>query len=248
MKDLVILSHLGMGDMIGIIPAIRFFCEKYNAVYIFCKQTNLNNVTTMYADLKNLTIISVEYNFDPSKEIEVINGIIQNNNLSECDILKAGIYKNSLNFSNLPDNFYMDLGLDLNVYNTHFKLPEDCLNDYSYLLEDKEFYFINGTSSTKNIDNEILSYIKSYSNTILINPNNNLYNKTDVNYDLANKFVGLPIFDYVTTIRKAKEIHIIDSAFSLLSKFVATKETKKYIYNRSGYSLSTNFFKDWEIR
>jgi hypothetical protein len=247
MSNLVILSHLGMGDMIGVIPAVRYFCSLYSTVYIFSKESSIRNVKTMYSDLHNLKIISIDSNLNPSREVAVVEKTVSDLNIPECKILRSGIYKNSNNYQNLPDNFYLDLGVDFSVYDSYFKLPEEQLKDYSYLLEGKDFYFVNGTSSTKNIDGEILSKL-DIGNNILINPNNNLYTKENVNWDLAEKFVGLPLFDYVTTIRKAKEIHVIDSAFSLLSKFVSIDSTRKYIYNRSGYTLSPSFFRGWEVR
>ena len=247
MKDLVILSHLGIGDMIGIHPIVRYNCEKYSNVYIFCKNMNLKNARGMYEDLTNLKIIAIDYNFDTSKEVDIVWRIIKDMNLQESIFLKSGIYKNSSNYTNLPDNFYMDFGMDLSIYDNYFKLPEDKLVQYEELY-DKNLFFINGKSSTKNIDSEIMSRLGDTNNYFLVNPNHNLYDKSHTNYELANTFIGLPMLDYVNIIRRSKEIHVIDSAFSLLSKFVSLENSKKYIYNRSGYSLSTNFFKGWEIR
>jgi hypothetical protein len=244
-EEAMVISHLGLGDMIGFSPAIRHFCERYKEVYIFSKEKNLKNVFGMYEDLDNLNIISIHDNKD-----EVSETFFYVQKMSDsCDIITSGIYNSDRSpFEELPDNFYKDVNLPLNVYETKFNLPKRIIDDtsLSFLLNDIDYNFIVGTSSTNNIDDKIISFIDN--DYLIINPFKNHYVLGDDKYELAQKFINLPIFDYVNVIKNAREIHLIDSAFCLLCKFVSSEKTKKIVYNESGYTLSKNFFHGWQIR
>lgn len=245
MNEAIVVSHLGMGDMIGISPAIRKFCKEYDEIYIFTKEKNSKNVFDMYDDISNLNIITVSDN--SSMEREEINSSLSELG-KERDVILSGIYKqNHSRFVNLPDNFYDDFELDYSTYDEYFNLPEKVLNNNSLtnLLDGIEYNFVVGTSSTQDITDEILESLDE--DIFVVNPSKNIYSEDDDRYELAQKFLDLPLFDYVNLIKNAKGIYLIDSSFSLLSKFVASKESKKYLYNRSGYDLSKNFFCDWEI-
>ena len=88
---------------------------------------------------------------------------------------------------------------------------------------------------------------KISNNYLIINPHLNVYEKNHEHYELSQTFLDLKMFDYVNVIKNAKEVHLIDSSFSLLSKFVSPKKSKKFLYNKSGYKLSSGFFSGWEI-
>ena len=245
MNDLVILSHLGMGDMIGISPAVRYFCKKYREVYIFTKERNSKNVFAMYDDVDNLNIISIDN--DSSLESQQINFYL-NQIKSDFDLISSGLYKKDrAEFTNLPDNFYDDLGLEYSVYDEEFNLPSKVLKDNTYLdlLDGIDYNFVVGTSSTKNITEEILESIKD--DNFIVSPSKNVYSVNDSRYQLAEKFLNLPLFDYTNVIKNAKGLYLIDSSFSVFSKFIASKNSKKVLFSRSGYKASKQFFDGWEI-
>ena len=245
MNEAVTLSHLGMGDMIGISPAVRHYCKKYKEVYIFTKERNSKNVFAMYDDVSNLNIITITD--DHTSEFEQVNFYL--NELDDkCDIIRSGLYKQGRSaFKNLPDNFYNDFGLDYSVYEEEFDIPSEVTNNetYSSLLDGIEYNFVMGTSSTKDVTDEIVESIED--DFLVISPSKNVYDEDDDRYQLAEKFLNLPLLDYVNVIKNAKGVYLIDSSFSLLSKFVASKDSKKVLYNKSGYELSPNFFSGWEI-
>lgn len=245
MNDLVILSHLGMGDMIALSPAVRYFCKKYKEVYIFSKERNTKNIFSLYDDVDNLNIISIDN--DSSLESQQINFYL-NQIKSDFDLISSGLYKKDrAEFTNLPDNFYDDLGLEYSVYDEEFNLPSKVLKDNTYLdlLDGIDYNFVVGTSSTKNITEEILESIKD--DNFIVSPSKNVYSVDDSRYQLAEKFLNLPLFDYTNVIKNAKGLYLIDSSFSALSKFIASKNSKKVLFSRSGYKASKKFFDGWEI-
>lgn len=245
MNDLVILSHLGMGDMIALSPAVRYFCKKYKEVYIFSKERNTKNIFSLYDDVANLNIISIDN--DSTSESQQINFYL-NQIESDFDLISSGIYKeNRSEFKNLPDNFYDDLGLEYSVYEEEFNLPSKVLEDNTYLnlLGGINYNFVVGTSSTKDITEEILESIED--DNFIVSPSRNVYSEDDSRHQLAEKFLNLPLFDYTNVIKNAKGLYLIDSSFSALSKFIASKNSKRVLFSRSGYKASKQFFDGWEI-
>jgi hypothetical protein len=249
MRNVIILTHLGMGDMISISPAIRYFARNYDEVYIISKQRYFENCMKLYEDVDNVNILSLrpESNDSEYRENLEINQFL-NNFDEDYDLFTCGIYnKNRTPFNTLPDNFYIDLGLNLDVYENYFYLPKNIYQNQQFktIIGKCEYLFICGTTSLADYTNKIISKIDS--NLLLLCPSKNLYGEEHEYYDIAETVVDLPIFDYVPLIQNAKEIHVIASSFSILSKFVSCKNTKKYLHNYNDCGLSTNFFKEWQI-
>lgn len=248
MSSAVVLSHIGLGDIVGFNPAINYLSTKHDEVFIYTKQNNFKNTSELYKHNNNIKIITTHSNNTQS----LINEIITSSNqlkdrIDNLVIYKAGVFKiNSQPTINVPDNFYRDIGLDNSIYESYFKISENFYEkkELSNLLPDN-FIFTVGQSSSKNISQKIKNNIKS--NNLIINTSENIYDKNHSFYHIANKFINLPFLEYVPIIKKAKEIHIIDSAFCLLCKFLSNDEQKKILYNESGCKLSEIFFKDWNI-
>jgi hypothetical protein len=134
------------------------------------------------------------------------------------------IYKNynlkcsNINNSNYAfiENFYKDIKLNLTHFYEYFDLPP---SDISKTLFDSvsNYYLVfiqlkcsNG--AVLNISN-LLNKYKSDDKVLLICNDVNLYDETDKNYSLANKFVMLQILDYLDIIKNSDEIYLIDSCF-----------------------------------
>ncbi|MFY7729237.1 MAG: hypothetical protein ACOVRN_06955, partial [Flavobacterium sp.] len=82
----------------------------------------------------------------------------------------------------------------------------------------------------------IAKYINN-ENTIIICANENVYPTNHSKYDIANQYVNIPIAHYIDIIKRASEIHVIDSCFSCIvnplqqtNRLSATTVT---IYDRS---------------
>lgn len=249
MKNAIILTHLGMGDMISISPAVRYFASKYENVYIISKLRYFENCMKMYEDVDNINIFKLSYSADDSEYQERIevNQFLDNFE-EEYKLLTCGIYhKDHTPFNNLPDNFYMDLGLDLNVYENYFSLSENIYQNQKFknIIEHYKYAFVCGKTSLVDHTKKIISKIDP--DILLLSPSKNLYTSEHEYYALAESAVGLPIFDYVPLIQNADEIHVIASSFSILSKFVAPHKVKKCLHNYTNCGLSTKFFEGWEI-
>ena len=249
MKNAIILTHLGMGDMTCISPAIRYYAKQYENVYIACKIRYFENCLRMYEDVDNINILKLSPSADNSEYQErlEISKFVNDFN-DEYDLLTCGIYKESHTpFTCLPDNFYMDLGLELETYEKYFSLPKSVYDNeyFNDIIKKYNYIFVHGKTSLVDYTEKILSNIKE--DKLLLCPSKNLYSKNHEYYDIAETVINLPFFDYVPLIQNAKESHLIGSSFLCLAKFVSSSESKKYLYNHGNSEISKNFFKDWQI-
>jgi hypothetical protein len=249
MSNAIVLTHLGMGDMICINPAIIYFSKKYKNVYIFCKSKYFQNCIKMYEDVDNINIIKlndIANNNEYRERMDIDNFIDQFD--IKYDLLSCGIYKKSRHkFVSIPDNFYKDLGLELNIYEEYFSLPKSVYENtyFDSIIKNYNYVFIHGKTSTLDYTKQISSYIKS--DVLMLNPSGNLYPEEHEYYSIAKSVVDLPFFDYVPLIQNALEVHMIGSSFSCLSKFIATPKTKKYLHNYNNCGISAQFFDGWNI-
>jgi hypothetical protein len=250
-KDAFFLSHNGLGDNITCIGAVLFLLKYYKTIYFLCKDYNERNVKLLF---HNKSVITVSINsgreFDHCKEI--IDSVDKNKN----DVFISGYHKTYLsshitseallnytkaNKYNLKYDFirefYNDILLDTCIYVHYFDIKtEESLSLYLDIA-DYKIIFLHTQASNKTIDlNNIIEIFINKENYIVICPNKNIYNKTDLYYELANKYVMLKVADYIDIIKNAEEIHVIDSCFAcmvyplLLAKKLSSSKT--IIYDR----------------
>lgn len=235
-----VLTHLGMGDMIDCVGMIRYLSIQYDIVDVVCKNKYKNNVEQIFNDDKNIHIINVEEDCDISPNYGYPKKLYEN---IVKDYDKVYLCGNHLKMRNkdgdyvkLPFEFYEDINLDNSIYWDYFHIsaPDNSKLLYNN-LKNKKYIFIHDTSSLGKIFN-----IEEYEDSldindddyIYINPCTNLYNKDHKYYDLCEKFINLPLFDYIDTIKNAYLIIITDSAFFSLSVQLEINTDKCYYITR----------------
>lgn len=240
MKNIIVSHHLGMGDVLAISPAIRYFYEKCDNLYVFSKESYYSNTQKLYNDLKNLKIIKV------SSETYDINNFVTHF-LEENEYFASGAFKTGHKpFNSLPDNFYEDLNVPLKVYDDYFHVPESSINNNAFeKVKDLNYIFLCGTTSIADYTHNILNNISI--DNLILSPSYNHYPKDHDYYEIAKSVMNLPLFDYVNILKNSSEIHVVGHVFGILAKFVCNKNKKKYLHNCSKLDLSTNFFKNWDI-
>lgn len=241
-KNLIVAHHLGLGDVFCISPAIRYLSEKYENVYVFSKTEYFQNTLKLYYDIDNLSVIEIE------DSIYAINQFIDGFS-EEKEVFRCGLYRDDPGLtldSTLPDIFYDQINVPLEVYNTHFNIPEQSVDDAVYdRVKEFEYIFVNAKSSNTNHIEKIKNNIPS--DKLILNPNYNHYEKSHEYYEIAQQVINLPLFSYVNIIKNAKEFYGIGHLFSILGKFLCNEESKKVIYNYNKINLSKKFFERWEI-
>jgi hypothetical protein len=187
-----IYHHLGLGDHIICNGLVRSLINPDEEYKMFVKPHNLTSVSFMYRDIKNLSFLIGDDTFAQS--------FIQQNNLTNEDLILAGFYKhpesnsfdesfylqNNLKFTDRWDKFYV---------NRDINREEELFNYYG--LGDTEYVFIH--------DDILRNY----------NIDENYVNK-DLKIIRPIKGLTENIFDYCTIIKNSSESHFIDSSFRLM--------------------------------
>ena len=114
--------------------------------------------------------------------------------------------------------FYQDMNLDFRIYSEYFDInsTEKSIALYEQ-IKDLNIIFCHTQSSTKTIS--LPENIKTYINDnkyIIICANENIYNKNHSHFEVANKFINIPIVEYIDVIKNACEIFAINSCFSCI--------------------------------
>jgi hypothetical protein len=129
--------------------------------------------------------------------------------------------------------FYKDAQMDLSIYYEYFDIPSTDTNFQSIKKTNTTIIFVHTKSSKGEIT---IDQLLNNNDTIIICANKNMYAETHPKYELASKYVDIPITSYTDVIKNANEIHIVDSCFSCivysLQQTNRLKATKIIIYNR----------------
>lgn len=246
-KKAFVLSHLGLGDNINCIGAVRFLSTLYDEVYVVCKNKNRKNIEMFYSDDPDIKIISVENDncISPKLGFNYQEFVKITENM---DLYLSGThlyYKNHSGFNNLPFNFYTDFGINHNIFwkYFHINIPHKSHELYN-IVKDYNILFIHNTCSSGivyDID-QIINIDKN--DYLIINPNINIYNINDPKYSIANIFVNQLLTHYVDTIINSKYIILSDSSIFCLSLQLPIKTDNCYYVSRDNRNYEHLYFKE----
>jgi hypothetical protein len=201
-----IYHHLGLGDHIINNGMVRHFYNEYGALTLFAYKHNVKNVQYMYRDLEKFQVIGVES--DPQ-----VDQYISNNNL---DCIKIGFGDLSDVMPELPFDkaFYKLAGLDFSVRFDEFYFERDLEKEKEVLNilnpTGEKYIFIHDDSSRGfSID---MSRIK-------------------IEYKVIMNYKRFNVFDYITLIENAEEIHFMQSSFKELMCSYELKKPTLYQHN-----------------
>ena len=222
-NNLYVHHHLGLGDCIDCNAMVRIFLDEYDfeSVHVFCKKRYFNMVEHMYRDDENIHVIEVP-NED---EYATIKEFVETNNIK--------------NFLKVGHDFYpwgQEKQLNMGCAEIFYKLvnldPERRFDDFYYERaereedrglaklnpENKEFVFVHDDSARGfEISDE---KIKEMCGDVHI-----------IRNDITEN-----IFHFCKLLEKAKEIHLMESAFKSLVEVLDTTD-KIFFHNfREGAS------------
>jgi hypothetical protein len=222
------LGHLGLGDLINHIGAIRYFATAYDEVTVVVKAHNEQNARSFFKDDPSINFMFVKTDRDISVQLGASESVFKSATHGYTKVIMSGAHLPSCNpWDDTSDCFYKDMQLPLEVrYIFHHIPPGD--NAMYEQLKNVPYIFVHQTTSTgtqKLItwDVEII---------LTIDPNINLYPEGHRWYNIAKNCVGYPLVDYITVIQNAKEVHVLDSSFSCLAQYIPLEATTAKCYRR----------------
>jgi len=201
-NELLILGHLGLGDMLVMNGLVRHFAKDH-AVCVTCKYRNLTSSAFMWRDLTNVELLGVENDDNDKDAIEAA----AHAESQGFQVLRLGNFgKKPFDVQNWDREFYRQAGVDFKACWNDFKVsrqpsreiyPLDVnkRSEYCFVHEDKaRGCVINEKHLPKGIRGR-----KGGMKRIYADPK-----RTD------------NIFDWWHIIDEATEIHVMESCFAIL--------------------------------
>lgn len=197
--------HLGLGDHIICNGMVRHFCKLYDHLTLFCYSHYSDNVRYMFRDLKNLTIL------DFKTEPEVVSYIIQNN--LQNDLIRIGFENlhQHLEYTTFDKAFYILAGLDFSVRFDEFYFERDY---------DKELIL----AKTLNPTGEKYAFVHD-------DPDRGYAIDIECDYNIIRNDKRFGLFDYITLLENAEQIHLMQSSFKDLINSYKMDHPKIYQHN-----------------
>ena len=192
LNSIYIFPHLGLGDEICCNGIVRSYAETYDKVFVFCKPNNTRNVMWMYRDLSNILIVPMNDN----DVTQFMHTCPQNNYLI---IGHSKLHEELRKDPNgrFDQIFYKMANVPFEDKWNKFYLQRDLESekDTYYnklgLKDNEEFIFVHDDNERPMLQSKLPKGIK------IIKPD-----RKDIS-----------IFDFLYTIEKSKQIHVIDSSF-----------------------------------
>lgn len=274
-KNVYFVPPAGIGDLISMRSAVYFLSLLYNTVYVFHKSFISKNAIELYSHLNNVQMIPINMEninkdinakkyvngttFYCINKINKIDDIIISiptyfkyikNRITHPQLLnyKPFYHKNNECIYKNVQEFYKNIHLDNNIYYDFFNIPNTPTSIELYnKIKHYKIIFIHTISQNKTI---IIpnKYLKDANdeNTIIINPDKNYYNPSDIiKYELAQSILNNSVMSLITIIKNAHKIYVINSCFScmiyplsvkneLAAKhiIVFNRETSRKVYER----------------
>jgi len=226
-KTIYIYHHLGLGDHIMLNGFVRHFCELYDKVWLFAKPTNYKNVKQMYNDLSNLSVIAL----DDGGVRDHMRIFSKNNYLvvgHTSDFFKR--IDDPTNGKYFDQLFYEDHNIPFEYKWNKFYLERNIEKEkevyYNILgLNDDSKYIFVHESIDRLINKQIPPNIK------IIRPDNK----------------EIKLFDYLYTIEKSQQIHVMNSSFMNLIDCIQLRDYELYYHEYSRPNINTVLKLPWII-
>lgn len=252
MNNCYIIIHQGIGDLFNSIGIINYYEEKYDKIFILLStQLNLNIMKAIFYNKKNIVLKIPEFiDYQRTSHPNTCINCMTNGNSKCCprdsnkkcmyinydqcdgDIIKIGSFNNSNQWEKYRKDkfsfahaFYLYDNLDIS-------------------LRINKFIIYNDKNNEINVYNK---FIKKYSNKYIL-IHEDLSRNLKINRDkITNK--NIPIVnlnrisndyvDYITVIKNAHEIHLIDSSWSVFIYLLTIKEIQNIpVYLNESYFKS----------
>lgn len=220
MKPLVILGHLGLGDMLILNGLVRQLARSRADVRLPCKMDNLPSVCWLYGDLPQVHIVGV-------KDDTAANDLVFVWERDKFDVLRLGLHnkKEPLDPARWDEQMYEQAGVSFSERWDGFLAPEVI---QPVEPPDKPFFFVHQDMKRGFcIDSQRLPAVPM--------PHAEAHGRRN-------------IFAYRRLLEEAESIHCIDSCFAILADSIPTKDYRPtlHLYARAG-ARPPKYRKKWRI-
>ena len=216
-ENAIFLGHLGLGDHIICQGIVNNLSKLYDKFFIVAKNHNAKSIEHMCSELENVVVLGVP---DDETAIEVVR-------VWSDERILVGIFGENWHYepNQFDKVFYEQLSIDMKEsFNWTPKDGSQSQKIIDELCPEEDFCFVHDDTDR---DFEI-----------------KLETKLPI---VRNSIRSETIFDYLPLIRKAKEIHCMDSSFALMidrSNIKSKKFLHRYLREESG---TPTYKSEWNI-
>jgi len=243
-KKVFVWHHLGLGDIIMMNGGIRYLRTKYDYVLVVCLDKFVHNFENIYRDDNNIKPYIINEDLNPQKKKNEFISIIHQMEKDKYEILLGGRYKHRKEkgwsfIYDYPLSMYDDMNIPNNVFYDYFKIhiPQESEDLYNAILIITNNYIFVHQSAGRGGDNSKYNFIEKYNidinETLVIDPDNNLYEKGDKFYELCDKFIKLPLNYYYHIMKNSNKLYLIDSCYHAMAMHIDNPNIEKYYFLRS---------------
>uniref|UniRef100_A0A6C0D9E3 Uncharacterized protein n=1 Tax=viral metagenome TaxID=1070528 RepID=A0A6C0D9E3_9ZZZZ len=225
-----IYHHLGLGDFFWMNGSVRYLSTCYDEIVVVCKKNNEAVVRSMYADDSSIKLFVI------NDDMELYPFVSRKIYFEDegYKVYSCGYHSERRMIYDFPYSFYDDMDLSREIRTNYFYVAP-YIESYELYKEisdvERNYILIHQKSSTKTID----LYTKlqtQYPNTLILDINENHYNKDHPFHYLAGFVVNKPMLYYKELAENAKEIHCLESSFyCFVSHLDLSKVEKKMCYD-----------------
>jgi len=222
MKKAFVYTHLGLGDMILTSGAIRFLRERYEAVYVVCKDPYKETMRSLYEDDPEIRIVVVASDDDLHPWAEK-GPLLQNKGF---DVFGCGQFsmKPEKGIYDFPNSFYDDMDIPRSVRKSHFHIPRTpASKELHKQFAASPYIVVHQEASTHTLP--IVDRLKAAGEKrLIINLTQTPSNQEGV--------ISLyrPLTDYVDLMEGAEELHLIDSSIFCFTSQLNLKTDRPLLY------------------
>lgn len=241
-KSLFILSHFGMGDNLTQIGLYRYLSTIYDRVTVVCKKQNVENMRMILGDDKSIDFYECLNENEISPMLGAPHEKLEYAIKDYDSLLSLGLHKHTVvDTSLIPFSFYIEANIDTSVFWEYYymqTLPD--AEQYYHLLGQMgihNYVFIHNTCSSGEVfDFNCIEKClgDSRDDILFLSVSSCAYEKDHKYYDIANKFVGLPLPYYKIIMTNATKIVVSDSSFFCMGLNLERSGDNCYYVNLHG--------------
>ena len=236
-KRAFVLTHLGLGDNITSIGAVRYLSTCYDKVIMVCKERNKKNMELFYADDESIVIHPVIDDRNISPRMGFSMDAFKQITLG-MDLYLAGghCFGRPNSYDDIPYNFYRDMKINEEYFWSYFHIntPKESHSLFEK-IKNHNYIFIHNTSSNGQaftIEEVEKKLDINRKDSLIINPCKNVYTPDDDFYELAQEFLNHPLAFYGTIIIHASKVIMTDSSFLCMALNLPIKTNECYLKSR----------------
>ena len=222
MKKCLIISNQNIYDLININGLINYLSYKYDLVHLLVTSKNMNSSNIIFKNITNLILIE-NNDFNNINSTYIDNEIINLGSYNKNCIKDFSVNNLSINYF---EYFYNQLELSYELKYKYEYLERDFYEENKYYEKVKKL-FKDGYIFYYNKNKNFVINDKKY----VYNP---IYNYYEDDINNKNKWIDIKynnIFNLLSIIEGAEEIHIFDLDIYSLMPYLNLKKVKnKYIY------------------